>query len=108
MKFKARPLADFDNYQLGLIDASNAKRLISAWVDAIPANLFGFSSATETRDALLRALRMRYTSDQVEYQVVDPDLDELTLNALGDHLRAFVLGWTRGFSRREDQLIESL
>ncbi len=107
MSFKTRPLANFDSYQIGLFDAANAKQLLAAWVDAIPNRLFGYSPSTSDRRSLRNSLRMRYTCDFVEYQVVDQEIDELTLAALGDHLRAFAQGWAKGFQRSEELLMRT-
>lgn len=107
MRCKARPLASFDIRQLGKIDASHAKVLLSSWVDTVPERMFGYTLALSDRKTLLTALRMEYTPERVEYKVMDDQIDVLTLAALGDHLSAFAQGWVQSFLNVQRRLIRS-
>jgi hypothetical protein len=105
MKCKARLLASFDSRQLGKIDASHAKVLLSSWVETVPDRMFGYTVALSDRETLLAALRMEYTPDRIEYKVMDDQIDVLTLAALGDHLSAFAQGWVQSFLNVQRRLI---
>lgn len=107
MRCKARPLASFDSRQLGEIDVSHAKVLLSTWVEVVPDRMFGYTPALSDRDTLRGALRMEYTPERVEYKVMDDQIDVLTLSALGDHLSAFAQGWVQSFLNVQRRLIRS-
>ena len=107
MRCKARPLASFDSQQLGKIDVSHAKVLLSTWVETVPDRMFGYTLALSDRETLRGALRMEYTPERVEYKVMDDQIDVLTLAALGDHLSAFAQGWVQSFLNVQRRMIRT-
>ena len=107
MRCKARPLASFDSRQLGKIDVSHAKVLLSTWVETVPDRMFGYTTALSDRETLRDALRMEYTPERVEYKVMDDQIYVLTLAALGDHLSACAQGWVQSFLNVQRRMIRT-